>query len=740
MAQLQKATANSKEQEFEDVCSLGLPFSLQDLCLLVVVDSLDTNSAHQIELLASLPRWLRQRILSVLPALDLGRLENTPVAAGVNVNLIWESRWKAGDSRSQYIGLVGGHHHIYHSDFSSYVESLNKKSDKPSFHFSINRFGTGCSDAGHGIFSEEMSIATKDVRGVLSHGKLYLLSLLSKILTGSSTDIDLRNVIHKLVSIDGDLVFSNMLVGSMHDSDSCKTSSLCAHRVWKKQATALAVNLQFEKDKQRPLLMLRNNTFQVVNDSDYSQLTPHCLLPLLQKVNPLEILSLLTRNCDLNLSSAFIDINTISPSILLEMCRERLTSNDASNLPCNSYTSLLNHLIRKVSVLGVCCYSYNHVGAMINIIDAVISSKENCRLKYLFCTTSNLYMELLQSFSSLYTLPSFYALALEASELCPFTFCKLLQEFMTVSSSREHKLMIQTSKMDYSEPLKVDQVASLKFGASDPLPASYAKYKVLKFSPHFRTTYGLYFLLQLPSIRVKEIALNGAVMYGTEKDLEYIHLCAVHPDLLTTKLVINLDETAGKSTSLQADLASLLQMPSLRKLIVTGNWNRSSIIKSGLVQALNRRSRSLPFTKLIFLLTNKDCYKIAEFRALCDAIFSLPELESLKLVLGKGFGDMLRQSGFEQTLFRSWNRNAAKVQLKSLCIDGYNSKSLTPITQEYSTSTNLYSKYPSYQTHYSSEFDLLDALYDHHYGYYDYDDDDDDLYDPWDHDYYDDYF
>ena len=65
-----------------------LPLSLQDLCLLKVINDLDS---YPVELLSSLPHWVRYRLLNNLPVLDLCRLEHTRVARGVNAEEIWGS-------------------------------------------------------------------------------------------------------------------------------------------------------------------------------------------------------------------------------------------------------------------------------------------------------------------------------------------------------------------------------------------------------------------------------------------------------------------------------------------------------------------------------------------------------------------------------------------------------------------------------------------------------------------------
>ena len=88
-----------------------LPFFLQDLCLLVVINELD---CYPTELLAALPYWLRCRILNNVPALDLSRLEVTHVAIGVDTDTIWKSRLKADqfDTRRSTVTISRQSDHV----------------------------------------------------------------------------------------------------------------------------------------------------------------------------------------------------------------------------------------------------------------------------------------------------------------------------------------------------------------------------------------------------------------------------------------------------------------------------------------------------------------------------------------------------------------------------------------------------------------------------------------------------
>ena len=127
---------------------------------------------------------------------------------------------------------------------------------------------------------------------------------------------------------------------------------------------------------------------------------------------------------------------------------------------------------------------------------------------------------------------------------------------------------------------------------------------------------------------------------------------------------------------------------------------------------------------------------MADFQALCNAIFSLPQLENLKLVLGKGFADMLRQPGYEKSLYRSWCRKGSKVQLKSVCLQTFrtNYNQLSLVTQnvtftikekKYNPRRNLDLDFDRSYLCWAGDDDLF--YYDDDYDYYD------------DNEYYDDY-
>ena len=75
-----------------------------------------------------------------------------------------------------------------------------------------------------------------------------------------------------------------------------------------------------------------------------------------------------------------------------------------------------------------------------------------------------------------------------------------------------------------------------------------------------------------------------------------------------------------------------------------------------------------------------------EFQTLCEALFSLPKLENLKLILGKGFADIIRQPRYETIVYNSWVKRSLRVQLKSICLQTFETelKQVSLITQKLS--------------------------------------------------------
>ena len=86
------------------------------------------------------------------------------------------------------------------------------------------------------------------------------------------------------------------------------------------------------------------------------------------------------------------------------------------------------------------------------------------------------------------------------------------------------------------------------------------------------------------------------------------------------------------------------------------------------IQALQNRSqlRMPPLKKLSLELLASQSYKAHDFQSLCDAIFTLPQLNNLELVLGKGFVDLVKQKAFKGVLLKSWSQKGRSTKLKTI--------------------------------------------------------------------------
>ena len=494
------------QREISSVCC-PLPFPLQDLCLLVIISDLD---CHPTDLLASLLRWLRHRLLNGLSAIDLARLESTPVADGIDVNTLWKrhnkplnksttgiTRSTAQLSLSRYIPMSGS---------GSYSTSTTE-----SFQLTICKVDDGLSthSAHKKVLMEDIKPALKDIeQKKISEGKDNLLAFISDILI-NVPKIDLTTMIQKLISIDGELMFSNLLSGSMHQA--CRQSDLCRRGLWKKQATALAVNVKFEFTKNplqvkfRPLASLLGVT---LDSAQGIQLTPHRSLPVMYNFDPLEVLSLLTRDCNLQPASAYIHIDSISESFLHSMCSERLALDCGTGVSSNSSncTSIINHILGKIAVLRLRCDSYSYIEVMKGMIDAATA---DCQLQLLVCTLPNLFLDLVKPLSNLFSLQNFNQLLLEVDDIHLLMLNQLLNEFMAVSCAHVHKLTILVKKgIVLPTLLKENQLAGRCKGGSQVASTSCSsELKVLRFSSEKESTQSLYLILQLPTIRLKNITL-----------------------------------------------------------------------------------------------------------------------------------------------------------------------------------------------------------------------------------------
>ena len=672
------------EEKFRESCC-PLPFFLQDLCLLVVINELDS---YPTELLATLPYWLRCRILSILPAVDLARLESTAVADGIETDEMWKARLKDDRKMFQRAHGVG-------SEASSMDGRFQLKicSRMP---LDLLRFSGYIPGRENKELTEEIIKDLEVNDSVLSTGKKNLLDIASDLFTKEYTvrDQELTEVTHQLVSVSGTLVFSNLLTGYVHEK--CPQYLHCNREMWKRQATVLDV---------KDLRFFYNNRIQ---------LTPRHLLPYCDKHDAAALLSLLCARCQLHPCGVNIEVERFSRSFLPSLCAEILSVDGGLSLPTANaeYMAIVNHFLENVVSLRLRCENYARIGLVVSMIKAAVAKGQGSNLKHLICSIPNLYMDIVESLCSLFSLQSFHLLTLDLNEVCLLTLSKLLRAFLTAPCSREQKLIIHIKQgLQLEMVLKQNQVGAVSMKGLNIPPCS-LEHKVLKFSSNDDFNKVLYLLLQFPTLRLKQVVLCTSS--------EHFHLCAAHPDLQMTNLDITVDGSdksyhRQQLATLQKDLVSLLAKHSLQKIRISGEWCQLSQVKLGLELGLQGRSHLPPLKRLSLELEECDhkpqnSYEVSEFQSLCDAIFALPQLNNLKLVLGKGFADLIRQQSYEEVVYKSWSDSGAGIKLKSILLHTYttNLEQMALITSNLSFSFNE----PS-PTNSVSSYDDHNAFFDY---------------------------
>ena len=622
--QVVRGPSDEAEKAHAETCC-SLPFCLQDLCLLAVINDLNR---YPNELLASMPLWLRRRLLSCVPALELCRMSSTPVANGVDIDEIWKTRLPKDDKKPNV-------KNVFQLDVDS--SDVHDRTE----------------------MEKVLSELPKEIEILPQYN--FLFKIVSQLLSDASGQQQTTKNIHQLISISGEVVLPNLVSGAGHHA--CENPSGCTAEVWKRQTTALAMDTAAQTDY-----------FGYPQACDVPiRLTPLYLLPVPDTTS---LLLSFVKECQLRPASANIRINSISSSFLSTLCGERLCLDCNGSLPREGQkcSSIVSKLLEKIVVLNLDCDMYGHVGVMVSMIEAAVASGQESKLSHLHCTLSDLYVELIEPLSSLFSLKNFRQLSLELSNVYTLNLAKLIHAFMSTSGPFQRVQMLKvhvTKGIPFPKSIAEHQLATMKLDVGS-IPSCSAEHKKLEFDSPQSFTNALYLLLQFPVVRLKQITLVHLHEYH-----KYFHLCATHPDLQVAKLVVEMNSRLYHKLeklllSFKDDLVALFSKPSLHKIIFRGNWGQSPAIKDGLVQALASRAHLFTLKKLSLELESRQYYRVKDFKLLFDAIFSLPQLENLKLVLGKGFADMIREELFEKAMFNSWYQKGAQVKLRSVVLQTRN--------------------------------------------------------------------
>lgn len=613
-----------------------LPLRLQDFCLLKVINDL---TGYQVELLASLPHWLRYRLLVNITAFDLCRLDNTSIARGIDTNRLWDIHLKLYEKQER---------------------NKHMNQTKSSFHLDLNSYRAyypAHTQSNCMFLEEELKSAFQDLkREAHSAREKFLAKILSNVLS----DANVFNSRLHITSIQGSHVLQHLL--------HCKSiSQRLSHEVWKKQETALLTE-HHSPSHVHPL-------FRSYCETKSSVLTPHRLASIFDEKDTLWLFSFLVNDCRAQPVSVSLHINRFSQQIQHAIYTGRIAQDNGLKMSSqsNKFLSSMNALFRKVEIMKVQCDNYVNVGDVVSMIEAATSGGNDSKLKHLFCVLPDLYYDIVQPISTILALKNFQHLFLDLDDVHLLNLGRLLHCFMVAPCSHVQKLTINVKRIQPSNTFDVAQLGTLKRGKVT-VPQCAIEHKLLPLQSSSTTV--LCVLLQLPTIRLNELCLNG-IDYG------YIHLCAQHPDLLMAKLIIKVLEHAWEEAqcTAQEDFVSLLKKPTLQEISISGYWGHNKEVRIGLTQGFRERAQipGLPPLVRISLDETSDGFSTEDIHSLWDAIFSLPALEQLEVDLGAGFRDV-------QVIYDSWIATAAKAKLKLIHISGRvpDSSLLSHLAQRYS--------------------------------------------------------
>ena len=581
-----------------------LPLSLQDLCLLKVVNDLD---GYPVDLLASLPRWLRYRLLNNLPALDLCRLDHTPVAKDINVEELWKTR------NTQ---LQTGLNEFAYASYRSVRDNFDLSIGFNSLQYALSPSESNLANSYFFTLKTEVdsAIRSSTKKESISARDRFFIWFISDVLSRAHYANTFNS---RVTSIDGLKLLKNLT-----SDHSIPITEEFSSTLWWKQYTSLKV--------------------------EGTELVPHRLQSDYSGDNPQHLLTILASSHCPRLPSVCIHVNSLSQYIRDALYIGKFAKDNGSTIlrQSETYRSVMKSILSRVEVLLLKCDKYSNIGVMNDMIQAATSERSECKLQFLFCVMPDLYVDIVQPLSNVFTLQNFEELFLELDDTYLLSLSELLRSFMTTSCTTKQRLTIQTNtKLRFSEGVRLADLASLELGGVD-VPQCAIEHKELRFS----WMGVLHLLLQLPTIHLNEVHIN---------DSEYLHLCALHPDFSVEKLTIATSKREPVPLTYQEDFATLLQMPALREITIDGYWCHEA--KVGVILGLQRRAHSAPALRRIYLDSRLGGLNAKEYRPLYDAIFSLPELDQLTLDLGDKFTDV-------DLIYERWTKIQPKSRLKYLDI------------------------------------------------------------------------
>ena len=609
-----------------------LPLSLQHLSFIVLLN--DTTS-YSVELLASLPRWLRRCLLENLSALDVCLLDGTAVAKDIDMEIIWKFRYM-------------------HVQSNCYCSSGRRKCPFTSMcHENMSIFGT-----------HEPQLATvMDNPGTWR--ERFLLTITQYVLRFGA----LSHAALWLLAINGQHLLQNLAILDEESGD-----EMLMQKVFMKQAHALST--------------FREDTFLLIPQR-YMTIQSDASLP--------ELLSLLTHSCGLQPAYLHLDriLSGASSSLHanngLKHLMGRLVMLKLSKIQRSILRQVFEAVVgdgRECQLLGLglsdfcvhkeefeCLSPYlltlpsdcsppHYQGlTVLQLCHALHPSslpyltallQQQLSLKVLVIhgffpwPVESQTTNILSVLSSLFSRPAFQSLSLRWPNISTAQTIQIVRGFMTSHCWHTQELLIAQP----SNPATT--LASLDANVVEQTVSDCGvEHKVIQATDSL-----LHAILPLQTIRLQELELDC----GKNQQ----HFAAIHPDLRVSKLKLKFFMNHPGLSSLTNDIKTLFGMTTLKEVTLEGPWTEITEIKKGLVLGLQQQSRVGSLRKLSLLTNSDSAYTQQELKQLWDSVFSLKSLNQLEVVIGQGLSSQVKES--TDIIHVSWCQYATGNKLKSINI------------------------------------------------------------------------
>ena len=616
-----------------------LPLSLQHISLICLLN--DVNS-YPVELLTSLPHWLRKNLLENLPALNVCLLDGTAVAKGIDMDKIWKTRYL--HIESSYCCGPGRRKRplasMNHDNMSMFV------THEPRLAAVTNNPAT---------WRERylLAIAQYVLRyGGFSHAALWLLAISGQHLLQNLAILDEESL--NETRVQGIFTKQAHTLNNFR-SDTFLLIPKCYVAMQSGATLSLLLSLLAESCGLQPAYlhlgrMLRGPCIPLYADSGLKHLMRRLVMLKLSKIQRSNLRQVFEaavgegRECQLlglSLSDVCVhkeEFECLSPYLLT-------LPSDFSPPRYQGLSFLrLCHALHPSSLPYLTALLQQQLSLKVVVIHGFFPWPIESQ------TTT-----ILSILSSLFSRPPFQSLSLNWPNISTAQTMQIVRGFMSSTCWDIQELLIAQQTNPFALDSKL--VASLEASKAEQAVSDCGvEHKIIQSTDSL-----LYAILPMPSIRLRELELNCGKNHQ--------HFAAIHPDLQVSNLTLMFYSQQPGLSSLMDDIRILLEIPTLREVTFDGPWTMIEEVKKGLVLGLKKQSKIGSLQKLSLLTNGNSAFSKAEFKELWDCIFSLRPLNQLEVIIGEGLAMHVKDS--IDSIYTSWCQIALGKKLKSVNICAY---------------------------------------------------------------------